>query len=56
MVFSDLTSKPVVTVSSSLALKSVVCFLIEPQNQCGERFFGLGLKIDSYNLVICASK
>jgi hypothetical protein len=35
-------------------MRSVV-FLIEPQNQC-QRFFDLGLKTDSFSLVICASK
>jgi hypothetical protein len=43
--FSGLTSKSVVTV-----------FLIEPQNQGGGGFPGLCLKIDSYGLVIWASK
>jgi hypothetical protein len=32
--FSDVASKPVATVSPGLALKSVVSFLVEPQNQC----------------------
>jgi hypothetical protein len=31
-------------------------FLVEPQNQCGEGFSGLGLKTGSYGLVIWASK
>jgi hypothetical protein len=31
-------------------------FLIEPQNQGGGGFSGLGLKTSSYGLVICASK
>jgi hypothetical protein len=31
-------------------------FLVEPQNQGGEGFPGLGLKTDSYGLVIWASK
>jgi hypothetical protein len=31
-----------------LASKPVVGFLVEPQNQGGEGFFGLGLKTDSY--------
>jgi hypothetical protein len=39
-----------------LALKLVAGFLVEPQNQGGGGFFGLGLKIGSYDLVICASK
>jgi hypothetical protein len=31
-------------------------FLVEPQNQGGGGFFGLGLKTGSYGLVIWASK
>jgi hypothetical protein len=31
-------------------------FLVEPQNQGGERFLGLDLKTDSYGLVIWVSK
>jgi hypothetical protein len=45
MVFADLASKPVATVSPGLASKPVVGFLVEPQNQGGGGFFGLGLKI-----------
>jgi hypothetical protein len=55
-VFSILTSKLVVTVSLSLASKLVVGFLIEPQNQGGGGFPGLGLKTDNSGLVIWASK
>jgi hypothetical protein len=67
-VFAGLGSKPMMTVSSGLALKpattvspgltskSVVGFLVEPQNQYGGRFSGLGLKIGSSYLVIWASK
>jgi hypothetical protein len=55
-VFTGLTSKPVVTVSPGLASKLVVDFLVEPQNQGGGGFLGLGLKIGSSGLVICASK
>jgi hypothetical protein len=44
-VFSSLASKLVATVSPGLALKPVVGFLVEPQNQGGEGFSGLGLKI-----------
>jgi hypothetical protein len=67
-IFTDLASKPVMTVFSSLAsilvatvypglaLKSVVGFLVEPQNQGGGGFLGLGLKTDSSCLVIWASK
>jgi hypothetical protein len=50
------TSKPVATVSPGLASKPVVDFLVEPQNQCDGGFPGLGLKIDSYNLMISTSK
>jgi hypothetical protein len=38
----------VLTVSSGLALRPVVSFLVEPQNQGGVGFLGLGLKTDSY--------
>jgi hypothetical protein len=55
-VFSSLTSKLVVTVSPGLALKLVVSFLVEPQNQGGGGFPGLGLKTSSFRLVIWASK
>jgi hypothetical protein len=46
----------VATVSPSLASKSVVVFLVEPQNQGGGGFPGLGLKTDSSGLVIWSSK
>jgi hypothetical protein len=55
-VFSSLSSKLVATVSLSLASKPVVDFLVEPQNQGGGGFPGLGLKTDSSSLVIWASK
>jgi hypothetical protein len=67
-VFSSLASKPVVTVFSSFASelvatvspdsasKLVVGFLVEPQNQGGGGFPGLGLKIGSSSLVIWVSK
>jgi hypothetical protein len=55
-VFSGLASKPVVTVSPGLTSKPVVGFLVEPQNQSGGGFLGLGLKTGSYGLVIWASK
>jgi hypothetical protein len=55
-VFSNLASKLVATVSPGLASKSAVGFLVEPQNQGGGGFFGLGLKIGSSGLVIWASK
>jgi hypothetical protein len=47
-----LTSKLVVTVSSGLASKPAVSFLVEPQNQGGGGFPGLGLKTGNSGLVI----
>jgi hypothetical protein len=47
-VFSSLDSKLMATISSGLASKSVVGFLVEPQNQGGGGFLGLGLKIGSF--------
>jgi hypothetical protein len=55
-VFSGLTSKSVTIVSPNLASKSVVGFLVEPQNQGGGGFLGLCLKTGSYDLVIWTSK
>jgi hypothetical protein len=55
-VFSSLASKLLATVSPGLASKSVVGFLVEPQNQGGGGFPGLGLKTDSFGLVIWGSK
>jgi hypothetical protein len=55
-VFSALTSKLVVTVSPGLASKPMVGFLVEPQNQGGGGFPGLGLKTGSFSLVILTSK
>ncbi len=55
-VFANLTSKLVATVSPGLASKPVVGFLVEPQNQGGGGFSGLGLKTGSSGLVIWASK
>jgi hypothetical protein len=55
-VFVGLASKQVATVSPSLALKPVVSFLVEPQNQGGGGFPGLGLKTSNSGLVIWASK
>jgi hypothetical protein len=55
-VFSSLTLKLVATISLSLALKLAVGFLVEPQNQGGGGFSDLGLKTDSSGLVIWASK
>jgi hypothetical protein len=45
-----------VTVSPGLASKSVVGFLVEPQNQGGGGFPHFGLKTGSSSLVIWASK
>jgi hypothetical protein len=55
-VFSTLASKLVATISPGLASKPMVGFLVEPQNQGGGGFNGLGLKIGSFGLVIWASK
>jgi hypothetical protein len=51
-VFAGLASKLVAIVSDGLASKSVVGFLVEPQNQGGGGFPDLGLKTDSFGLVI----
>jgi hypothetical protein len=56
MVFSSLTSKLVAMVSLGLTSKPVVGFLLEPQNQGGGGFPGLGLKTGIFGLVIWASK
>jgi hypothetical protein len=55
-VFSSLTSKLVAMVSPGLVTKPAVGFLVEPQNQGGAGFPSLGLKTDSFGLVIWASK
>jgi hypothetical protein len=55
-VFSSLASKLVATVSPGLASKPVVGFLVEPQNQDGGGFPGLGLKTGSSGLVIWTLK
>jgi hypothetical protein len=55
-VFSSLASKLMATVSPGLASKSVVGFLVEPQNHGGGGFPCLGLKTDSFGLVIWVSK
>jgi hypothetical protein len=55
-VFSSLASKLVVMVSPGLASKPVVGFLVEPQNQGGGGFPGLGFKTGRSGLVIWASK
>jgi hypothetical protein len=51
-----LASKLVVTVSPGLASKLVVGFLVEPQNQGGGGFPGLGLKTGNSDLVIWVLK
>jgi hypothetical protein len=51
-VFSSLASILVATVSPDLASKPAVDFLVESQNQGGGGFPDLGLKTDSYSLVI----
>jgi hypothetical protein len=55
-VFSSLASKLVMMVSPGLASKPAVGFLVEPQNQGGGGFLGLGLKTSSFGLVIWVSK
>jgi hypothetical protein len=55
-IFCILASKLVATISPGLASKLAVDFLVEPQNQGGGGFSGLGLRTDSSDLVICASK
>jgi hypothetical protein len=55
-VFSSLASKLVATVSPALASKPMVGFLVEPQNQGGGGFPGLGLKTGISGLVIWGSK
>jgi hypothetical protein len=55
-IFSSLASKLMATVSPSLALKPEIGFLVEPQNQGGGGFSGLGLKTGSSSLVIWTSK
>jgi hypothetical protein len=51
-IFTGLASKPVVTVSPGLASKPADSFLVEPQNQGGGGFPGLGIKTGSSSLVI----
>jgi hypothetical protein len=55
-VFASLALKLLATVSPGLTSKPVVGFLVEPQNQGGGGFPGLGLKTGSSGLVIWASK
>jgi hypothetical protein len=50
--FFSSTSKLVATISPDLVSKSAVGFLVEPQNQGGGEFSGLGLKTGSFGLVI----
>jgi hypothetical protein len=51
-VFSSLASKLVAMVSPGLALKPALGFLVEPQNQGGGGFPGLGIKTGCYSLMI----
>jgi hypothetical protein len=51
-VFSSLASKLVAMVSPGLASKPVVGFFVEPQNQGGGEFPGLGLRTDSFSSLI----
>jgi hypothetical protein len=55
-VFSSLASKLVATISPGLASKPAVGFLVEPQNQGGGGFPGLGLKTGSSGLLIWTAK
>jgi hypothetical protein len=55
-IFSSLASKLVVMVFPGLPSKPAIDFLVEPQNQGGGWFFGLGLKTGSSGLVTWASK
>jgi hypothetical protein len=56
-VFFSLATKLVATFSSpGLSSKPVLGFLVEPQNQGGGGFTGLGIKTCSFGLVIWASK
>jgi hypothetical protein len=55
-VSCGLASKPAVIVSPDLASKPAVDLLVEPQDQGGVGFPGLGLKTGSFGLVIWASK
>jgi hypothetical protein len=55
-VFSNLTSKLVATVSLGLPSKPAVGFLVEPQNQGGGGFPGLGFKTGGSGLMIWDSK
>jgi hypothetical protein len=55
-VFFSLVSKLVAMISPGLTSKSMVGFLVEPQNQGGGGFSGLDLKTRSSDLVIWVSK
>jgi hypothetical protein len=50
-IFAGLASKPVTTVSPSLASKLAVGFLVEPQNQ-GKGFLDWASKLTATGLVI----
>jgi hypothetical protein len=52
MIFISLASKLVATVFPGLASNPVAGFLVEPQNQGGDGFPGLGLKTSSSGFVI----
>jgi hypothetical protein len=51
-VFSNLASKLLATVSPGLVSKPMAGSLVEPQNQGGGGFLGLGLKTEIFGLVI----
>jgi hypothetical protein len=51
-----LASKLVAMISPGLTSKSAVGFFVEPQNQGGGGFSGLGLKTGSFGLVFWSSK
>jgi hypothetical protein len=55
-VFSSLASKLVATVSPGFTSKLAIGFLVESQKQGGGGFSSLGLKFDSSDLMIWASK
>jgi hypothetical protein len=55
-IFSGLALKLKAMVSPSWASKPTVDFLVEPQNQGGGGFPGLGVKTSSFGLVIWTSK
>jgi hypothetical protein len=55
-IFSGLALKLKAMVSPSWASKPTVGFLVEPQNQGGGGFPGLGVKTSNFGLVIWTSK